>query len=95
VKSPISRGEHQSHVDLVADRLAYLVVSYDLLAVVAYRGFNGAGPTWDLLGLVILGGIVGMAYRLARGVLAGRWVALVLITILIGIVVGAVLALTE
>jgi hypothetical protein len=93
--SPLRRGARGAHVDLIADRLAYLVVSYGLLAVVAYRGFTGAGPAWDLLGLVILGGIVGMAYRLARGVLSGRGVAIVLITILIGIVAGAVLVLTE
>jgi hypothetical protein len=95
MNSTMPRGEREVHIDLIADRLAYLVVSYGLLAVVAYRGFTGAGPAWDLLGLVILGGIVGMAYRLAMGVLSGRWVAIVLITVLIGFVVGAVLVLTD
>ena len=89
------RDEREAQVDLVADRLAYLVVSYGLLAAVGYRSFTGAGPTWDLLGLVVLGGVVGMVYRLAKGVLSGGWVLIVVATIVIAIVAGAVIMLVE
>ena len=80
-------------VERTADRLAYLVLSFGLLAVVAYRSFVDRVASWDLLALVVLGGFVGAAYRFRQGVLS-RESALVLgVTVLIALAVGAIVVL--
>ena len=62
------RDERESAIDAAADRVAYLVVSFGLLAVVAARSYVAHEASWDLLGLVVLGGLVGTAVRTERRV---------------------------
>lgn len=69
----VPRDEREARIDLAADRIGYLVVSYGLLLIVTYRSFVNDEAAWDLIGLVILGGIVGLAYRARQGVALGRW----------------------
>jgi hypothetical protein len=93
MKSPVLRDEREIRIDLAGDRLAYLVVSYGLLLSVAYRSFVRSDPAWDLLGLVVLGGIVGVAYRIRRGVMSGRWTVMLLATVAIAVVVSGMLVI--
>jgi hypothetical protein len=95
MKPLVPRDERQAQVDLVADRLAYLVVSYGLLAAVAYRSLARGDAAWDLMGLVLLGGLVGMVYRISKGAVSGRWVLMLVATIGVAMVVGGVLVLTR
>ena len=89
----VERDEREAGMDLVADRLAYLVLSYGLLLVVAYRGLVAHETSWDLLALVVVGGFTGMAYRAWTRSLSRRWALAVGITIGIAMVVAAVFAL--
>jgi hypothetical protein len=91
--SLVPRDEREARIDLAADRVAYLVVSYGLLLSVAYRSFVNGDAAWDLIGLVVLGGIVGVAYRARHGVLAGRWTLVLAVTIAIAFVVAVLLVL--
>ena len=92
--SLVPRDERETRIDLAADRLAYLVVSYGLLVAIAYRSFVRGDAAWDLLGLVVLGGLVGVAYRIRNGVFSGRWAAMLFATIVIAAIVAGVLVLT-
>jgi hypothetical protein len=87
------RDEREVSVDRAADRLAYVVLSFGLLAVVAYRSFVEGVASWELLGLVLLGGAVSTAYRLWQGVLTRQAVLVLALTALIALVVGAVVVL--
>lgn len=89
--SLMPRDERETQIDLAADRVAYLVVSYGLLASVAYRSLVNGDASWDLLGLVVLGGVVGLAYRLRRGVVSGRWTLMLAVTVVIAFVVAGLL----
>jgi hypothetical protein len=91
--SLVPRGEREVRIDLAADRLAYLAVSYGLLLIVAYRSFVRADTAWDLLGLVVLGGIVGLAYRVGHGSVSRRSTLTLLATLGIAIVVAGTLVL--
>ena len=82
-----SRDEREAGVDLAADRLALLVVSYGLLLVVAYRAFALREQAWDLMALLILSGVVGFGYRVRAGVANGR-----LAMIMVGAAVLAAIA---
>jgi hypothetical protein len=87
------RDEREVSVDRAADRLAYVVLSFGLLAVVAYRSFVDGMASWELLGLVLLGGIVSTGYRLWQGVLTRQALLVLGLTALIALVVGALVVL--
>jgi hypothetical protein len=87
------RDEREVSVDRAADRLAYVVLSFGLLAVVAYRSFVEGMASWELLGLVVLGGIVSTGYRLWQGVLTRQALLVLGLTALIALVVGALVVL--
>lgn len=87
------RDEREVSVDRAADRFAYLVLSFGLLALVAYRSFVEGTAAWELLGLVLLGGAVSAGYRLWHGVLSRPVVLTLAVTVLVALVVGAVMVL--
>ena len=87
----IARDERETAVDHAADRLSFLVLAYGLLGVAAWRSFNG-DPTWDLLGLIIGAGAVGLVYRLSKGVVTRTWTLVGAGTIVAAAIVAAILA---
>ncbi len=88
----VPRDEREQGIDRAADRLAYLVLSFGLLAIVAYRSFADGAASWDLLGLVILGGLVGTLYRLARRAVSREWITVAAGTATVALVVAAIIA---
>lgn len=87
------RDEREQRTDLAADRLGFLVLSFGLLAIVAYRSFVEGVASWELLGLILVSGVVSGAYRLRQGVLTRPAVLVLLVVAVIGLVVAAVVAL--
>jgi uncharacterized membrane protein HdeD (DUF308 family) len=88
----IARDERERIVDLAADRLAVLVLSFGILAIVAWRAFADREASWDLLGLLVLSGIVGTAYRFSRQAASVRLVSVMTVAGLIALVIAIVLA---
>lgn len=89
----LARDEREVNVDRAADRLAYVVLSFGLLGVVAYRSFVDGVASWELLGLVLLSGVVSTGYRLWQGVLTRQASMILALTALIALVVGAIVVL--
>jgi hypothetical protein len=87
------RDEREVGVDQAADRLSYLALSFGLLAIVAYRSFANREPSWDLLGLVLLGGAVGTGYRAWQRAISRRWAVVLAWTVIVGLVVAAITVL--
>ncbi len=73
---PVELDERAVLVNNASYRWAYLVQAFGLLAVAAIRGLLYREASWDLLGLVLLGGAVAAAYQLAHRVPGRRWLAL-------------------
>ena len=90
----VSRDERTTVVENTSYRIAYLVMSFGLLASIAYRGFVLNQSSWDLLALVILGGVTATMYQGINKVLSRRWilttVAIVVISGLLAIVIGVI-----
>ena len=90
----VSRDERTTVVENSSYRIAYLVMSFGLLASVAYRGFVLQESSWDLLALVILGGVTATMYQGINKVLSRRWivatVATVVIAGLLAVVIGVI-----
>ena len=90
----LGRDERELSVDRAADRLAYVVLSFGLLAVVAYRSFVDGVASWELLGLVLVGGAVSTGYRLSQGVLSRQAALVLALTALIALVMSAAVVLS-
>jgi hypothetical protein len=87
------RDERELAVDLAADRISYLVLSFGLLGVVAWRSFVNDEAPWDLLALVVAAGAAGTSYRMWRRAASGRWLVVILATVALGLVVAAAIGL--
>jgi hypothetical protein len=90
-----ARDEREAAVDRAADRLAYLVLSFGLLLLAAYRSFVDRVDSFDLLLLVIAGGGVGLVYRLSRRAVTGRSVAVIAATMLLALLVAGAIAVVR
>jgi hypothetical protein len=93
MRTLVSRDEREQAVDLAADRLSFLVVSYGALLIAAYRSFVLHEVAWDLLGLVVIGGAAGLVYRLRGGVTSKQWMIVLGATIALAAVAAALIAL--
>ena len=89
----LPRDERELGADLAADRLSYLVLSFGLLGIVAWRSFVSDEAPWDLLALVVVAGAAGTLYRLWRRAVSGRWILVALATIGIALLVAAAIGL--
>jgi hypothetical protein len=85
----LDRDEVQA--GLAGDRLAYIVMSFGLLAIVAYRSFVEGVASWELLGLLVLSGVVGFASRTRRGAPGRDSAVLVALAAFAGLAAGALL----
>ena len=90
----IPRDERETSVDQAADRLSYLVLSFGLLAIVAYRSIVDREASWDLLGLVVVGGLVGTAYRARKRAVSRRWALVAAGTVAVALIVATIAVLT-
>ena len=79
----VTRDERTITIENASYRWAYLLLSFGLLASVAYRSFIRRESSWDLLALVILGGLVTTLYQRTRKVLSRRWALVAVTTALI------------
>ena len=89
----LTGDERGLSVDYTADRVAYIVLSFGLLAVVAYRSFVEGVASWELLGLVLLGGAVSAGYRLWQRTLTRQAAITLVVTAIVAILVSAVVVL--
>jgi len=69
----VGRDERTTVIENASYRLAFYVFTYGLLALVMYRSFVHSEDSWDLLGLVLLGGFVPVAYQARYHALHRRW----------------------
>jgi hypothetical protein len=90
---PVERDERTTAVENAGYRWSYLVLSFGLLAIVAYRSVWRGEQSWDLLALVVLGGGVNAGYQGLHRVLYRRWALLTLVTMIAAALLAAGMAL--
>lgn len=88
----VLRDERTIAVEHAGFRLAYLFLSYGLLAAVAYRSFVRHEQPWDLLALVVAGGVVSAGYQAANRTLGRRWAMITAVTFIAAALLAAVAA---
>jgi hypothetical protein len=90
---PVIRDERSTAIENASYRVAYMVMSYGALAIVAYRGFVLQQSSWDLLALVVLGGAVATIYQGRNKVLSRYWVMATFAAVILAGVLALVFAL--
>jgi hypothetical protein len=73
--------------------LGYKILSFAVLLDVIYRSIVLKTAAWDLLGIVILGGLAATAYQTRYKIATRSWVKAILLTILAAVLIAAVLVL--
>lgn len=86
----IIRDERTITIENTSYRWGYLLLSFGLLVVVACRSFIWRQSSWDLLALVVLGGVVTTLYQWTHSVLSRHWVIVTVVAVLLAAVVAVV-----
>lgn len=89
----IKRDERTIAVENASYRVAYMVISYGLLAIVTYRGFFLQQTNWDLMALVVLSGGIATFYQGRQKIFAPGWMRAMLVTMLAAAVLAVVIVL--
>ena len=89
----VTRDERTTAVENASYRRAYVVLSFGLLLIASYRALMWNETTFDLLALVILGGIVSTWHQGVQGILTRRWALLAVVTALVAAIVAFALSL--
>lgn len=89
-ETTVVRDERTQAVENSSYRLAYLVVTYGLLASVFYRRLAFGQASWDLIGLVVLGGLVAVVYQGRKGILSRQLVQISLVTAVVAAALAAI-----
>ena len=71
-ETTVDRDERTVAAENASYRWAYLVMTYGLLLSVAYRSFFRHEASWDLIGLVVLSGVVATLFQGRAHVLTKR-----------------------
>jgi len=85
------RDERTTAVENAGYRWSFLVLSFGLLAIVAYRSFSRGEKPWDLVALVVLGGVVNVAYQGFGRVIYRRWIVLAVVTTIAAALLAALM----
>lgn len=78
----VEQDERTVAVENAGYRWAYLLMSFGLLVDVAVRGFVAKESSWDLLALVLAGGLVTTLYQGQKRILGRRFALGAVLTML-------------
>jgi hypothetical protein len=89
----VERDERTVAVENAGYRWAYALLAYALLVDVMYRSLVRREAAWDLMALVIAGGVVCTLYQARYKVLSRGWVGKVVLAALAAAVIAALVAM--
>jgi hypothetical protein len=89
----VERDERTVAVENASYRWAYLLLSFALLVDVMYRSLVRHEAAWDVMAIVIVGGLICAVYQARQKILAHGWVMKAVLVACIAGVISAVLAM--
>lgn len=91
---PVIRDERTIAVENASYRLAYTILSFGAMVIVAWRGFVLKQNLWDLLVLVILSSALATAYQAVHRIFERRVImAMVVLAVISGLVASGLVFL--
>lgn len=70
---PLLRDERAISVENASYRVAYILVAYGLLIIIAVRSIFYQQSNWDLMALVIVSGLASTAYQVRSQTVPKSW----------------------
>jgi hypothetical protein len=90
----VRRDERTVAVENASYRWAYSLLTYALLVDVMSRGLFRHEAAWDLMALVVVGGVVASVYQARQRILTHGWVMKVVLVCCVAAVFAAIFAMT-
>ncbi len=94
-RDAVYKDERTTAVENASYRWGFIVLSYGILLDITYRGFILKESGWDLMGLVILAGLITTGYQAAKKILNRGWLIWALVTMTIAAVVAIIIGLVR
>lgn len=91
--TPVFRDERTVAIENASYRWAYLLLSFGLLLSTAYRSFVSHEQSWDLVALVVAGGVIASGYQLSQRILSRRWTLVAAATAVLAAIIAIVVTL--
>jgi len=88
IPNSIDRDERTITVENKSYSIGYKLALYALLLDTMYRSFFLHQPSWDLLGIILLCGIVTSLYQLNHKILTPNWIKASVIALILAIIVA-------
>ena len=86
-----NKDERAIYIEKSSYTLAYQVLNYVLLADVVYRAIFLEQAAWDLLGIVIAGGLIATLYQTHYKTATRSWLKAILLSVTAALVIAIVL----
>lgn len=90
----VQRDERTVAVENASYRWAYSLLAFALLVDVMWRALVRHEAAWDLMALVVVGGVGASVYQARQRILTQGWVVKVVLAACIAAVIAAVLAMS-
>jgi hypothetical protein len=91
---PVQRDERTVAVENASYRWVYGLLIYALLVDVMCRAWFRHEAAWDLMAMVIVGGVVASVYQARQRILTQGWVMKVVLAGCVAAVIAALVAMT-
>jgi hypothetical protein len=88
----VDRDERTVAVANAGYRLAYMVLTYALLVDVMVRGLVLREAAWDLLALVVAGGVICTVHQERKDAMPSGWVRTMMVIAAVAAVIAAIVA---
>ena len=87
-----NRDERAIFIENVSYKFGYNLITFALLLDVIYRGLILNEAAWDLLGIIIISGLVMILYQYKQKILDKNWIKTVVISSLIAFIVALLIS---
>lgn len=89
----VERDERTTFVENIGYKYGYSFIAFALLLDVAYRSFRLGEASWDLLGIIVLSGLVMAVYKYQQGILGKSWTKIIALAFATAAIAGLLITL--
>lgn len=86
------KDERATFIENVSCKFGYNLITYTLLIDVIYRALVLDEAAWDLLGIIIISGLVMTLYQYKQKILEKNWLKTVVISSMVSFVIALAVA---
>ncbi len=79
----VEKDERTTYFENISYKFGYIFITFALLLDVAYRSLILGEAPWDLLGIVIISGLVLSSYQYKQKILGKAWMVAVFYTVVV------------